>query len=173
VSLFGEICDDEMHLNELGGLAEAEWLKTGAIRPNVELDEYVVMPNHFHGILMISGTIEEGTARRAPTAREFGGSTRSSLGAIIGAFKSATTRSINRIRQTPGLSLWQRNYYEHVIRDENSPNRIREYIVTNPLRWALDRENPNRAADDEFDLWLSSFLFHHKPARSLFRCSRL
>jgi putative transposase len=163
VSLFGEISDEEMHSNEFGRRVEAAWLKTGTIRSNVELDEYVVMPNHFHGILIVSGDAAEGTARRAPTAREFGGSIRSSLGVIVGAFKSATTRSINHIRQTPGLPLWQCNYYEHVIRDDKALDRIRNYILTNPLRWHLDGENPSRTAIDEFDVWLSSF--HKGPVR--------
>jgi putative transposase len=84
------------------------------------------------------------------------------LGDIIGAFKSLTTneyaRGIHHHDWPPFHDrLWQRNYYEHVIRDEEALNRIREYIVTNPLGWALDRENPQRQGEDDFDRWLTSF----------------
>jgi len=156
VSLFGDIRYKEMHLNGFGHRVEAEWLKTGTLRSNVDLDEYIVMPNHFHGILIISGALMEGTARRAPTAPRFGQPVVSSLATFIRSFKSATTRSINQLRHAPGLPVWQRNYYEHVIRDDTSLDRIREYILSNPSRWALDRENPDRTGADEFDLWLSA-----------------
>ena len=142
LNLFGQASSEGVDLNEFGSLAEAEWLKTGAVRSNVDLDEYVIMPNHFHGILMISGAVGEGTARRAPTAHRFGGSVPSSLGAIIGSFKSATTRAINRIRRTPGQPIWQRNYYEHIIRDDTSLNRIREYILTNPIALGVGPREP-------------------------------
>jgi len=78
------------------------------------------------------------------------------LGAIVRSFKSATTNRINDLRGTPGVPLWQRNYHEHVIRNEEDLRRIREYIQTNPLRWELDRENPARRGEDEFDRWLAS-----------------
>lgn len=68
-----------------------------------------------------------------------------SLGAIVGNFKSVTTRRINRMRKTPGGPVWQRNYYEHIIRDEGELRRIRNYILANPARWAQDQENPRRA----------------------------
>jgi REP element-mobilizing transposase RayT len=65
------------------------------------------------------------------------------LGAIVGSFKSAVTKWVNENRATPGAPVWQRNYYEHVIRDEGDLERIREYIATNPLRWEMDEENPD------------------------------
>jgi REP element-mobilizing transposase RayT len=71
-----------------------------------------------------------------------GGVKSGSLGAIIGSYKSAVTRQINTIRNTPGAKLWQRNYYEHIIRGENELNQIRAYIVQNPAKWEFDRENP-------------------------------
>jgi len=64
------------------------------------------------------------------------------------------TRRINRNRNEIVRSVWQRNYYEHIVRNEDELNRIREYIAYNPLRWHLDRENPERVGDDKFDLWL-------------------
>jgi len=65
-----------------------------------------------------------------------------SLGAIIQNFKSISTRKLNKARSTPGIPIWQRNYYEHIIRDEDELNRVRQYILDNPLKWALDQENP-------------------------------
>ena len=85
------------------------------------------------------------------------------LGRLIGAFKTISTKQINFIRKTSGASFWQRNFYEHVIRDDHALNRIREYITTNPLRWDLDRENPQAQGRDEFDNWLATF--KKPPAR--------
>jgi hypothetical protein len=93
---------------------------------------------------------------RAPTAEQFGKPVAGSLPTIIRSFKSATTNRINILRSAPRAPLWQRNYYEHVIRNEEELRRIREYIQTNPLRWELDRENPARRGEDEFDRWLAS-----------------
>ena len=73
------------------------------------------------------------------------------------AFKSISAIGVNRLLSRSGQSLWQRSYYEHVIRTEKCLNRIREYIATNPLRWQLDRENPERKGEDDFDLWLATF----------------
>ena len=79
------------------------------------------------------------------------------MGAIIGQFKSLVTKRLNLTQQNLGGSVWQRNYYEHVIRDEKSLNRIREYIATNAQRWDLDRENLQAAGKDAFDDWLATF----------------
>jgi REP element-mobilizing transposase RayT len=136
-SLFGEIVDGVMRLNDLGRVVDSEWLKTPRMRPQVELDEYIVMPNHFHAILVVVD-MGRGVLPYAPTLR----SPSRTVGAIVRGFKSAVTKRINQIRRTPGLPVWQRNYYEHVIRNEGELTRIREYIVDNPSQWALDRENP-------------------------------
>ncbi len=92
----------------------------------------------------------------APTKPKPGGVTPNnvapgSLGVIIRAFKSAVTKRINQMRGTPGAPVWQRNYYEHIIRNENSLNRIRQYIETNPLRWMMDRENVEKIRTNDFD----------------------
>lgn len=141
--VLGNVVDGEMMLNEYGHAIEEEWMRTTDVRNNVALDVFVVMPNHFHGILAI---VEDcrGTARCAPTVgnRQFGKMTSASLPAIIRSFKSAVTKRINELRGTPYTPIWQRNYYEHVIRDEDDLNEIREYIVNNPLKWDLDSENP-------------------------------
>jgi len=153
--LFGQIADGEMRMNDEGRIVAEEWLNTGQIRDNVQLDEWVVMPNHFHGIVVIAddrrGTanIRRGTARRAPTAmhhsttvEQFGKPVSGSIPTIIRSFKSAATKRINELRQMPGAKLWQRNYYEHIIRRDDEMNKIREYILNNPAQWAEDKENP-------------------------------
>jgi putative transposase len=83
------------------------------------------------------------------------GATSGFLGAVIGSFKSVTTRRVHRIRKTPGMPVWQRNYYEHIVRTERALNAIREYITDNPARWRLDRDNTGADGPDPFaaDLW--------------------
>ncbi|MEO8343864.1 MAG: transposase [Gallionella sp.] len=131
----------EMVLNNLGEIVVAEWLKTARVHPTIELGEFVVMPNHFHGILILRG--DEGTARRAPTVERFGKPTVGTVPTMIRSFKSAVTKCINEIRNTPGAPVWQRNYYEHVIRDEADYTGIAEYIANNPQRWAEDFLHPD------------------------------
>lgn len=138
---FGDIVNGEMMLNAEGQIVAEEWIKTAEIRNNIELDEWVVMPNHFHGILVINEC--RGTARRAPTVEQFGKPVSNSIPTIIRSFKSAVTKRINELRNSPGAKIWQRNYYEHIIRNEDELNRIREYITNNPLKWEFDKENPN------------------------------
>jgi len=151
-SVFGKVTNGRMILTEAGHMVEEEWLKTPAVRPQVQLDEFVVMPNHFHGIIMIRNepTIVGATHRVAPT-----GPTAGSVGAMMTQFKSIATKRMRALGHSS--FAWQRNYYEHIVRDEDSLNRIREYILTNPLRWDLDRENPERKDNDDFDRWLASF----------------
>jgi REP element-mobilizing transposase RayT len=146
--LFGEIVDGEMLLNEFGGCVVRWWDDIPRHFVGVDTDAFVVMPNHVHGIIVIVGaglprpygTIATHTAMGAETAPLRG--RRPSLGNIVAYFKYQTTKTINEMRQTPSAPVWQRNYYEHIIRDEEPLNRIREYIINNPLQWALDRENP-------------------------------
>jgi len=142
-NLFGKITNGEMRLNEWGIIAHAEWLKTAVVRPEITLDEFKIMPNHMHGIIMIMDVDFVGARRRrAPTtAEQFGRPVSGSIPTIIRAYKSAVTYCINRTRRTTGAPLWQRNYYEHVIRNEHDLSRIREYIRNNPMRWELDMGN--------------------------------
>jgi REP element-mobilizing transposase RayT len=141
--LFGEIIEGKIELNEYGKVVQQEWMHSGDIRPNVELDEYVIMPNHFHGIVIINaGNICRGMARHAPTGRQFAKPIANSLSTIIGAFKSAVTKLIKILRKNPGMPVWQRNYFERVIRNEKELFRIREYICFNPVQWDMDEENP-------------------------------
>ncbi len=217
--LFGEIgvgadtrvCPDNekffpvMTLNDAGMIARDEWVKTAVMRPNIEIDAFVVMPNHVHGIIVINdigidyeirrgtmhraptynnaptdnndyannefpptiprtGTVPRaptcnnaptydndhannefsptisrtGTVPRAPQIEQFGKPTSNTIPTIIRGYKSAVTARINTLRNTPGASVWQRNYYEHIIRDEESYRRIAEYIHNNPANWRED-----------------------------------
>jgi putative transposase len=133
--LLCEVVDGETRLNEYGMAIHDEWLKTAELRENVELDASMIIPNHFHGNVVI--TDGRGTARRAPT-EEFGKPVAYFVPTIIRAFKSASTKRINEIRSTPGAPVWQRNYYEHVVRNETELNAIRQYIRSNPANWTTD-----------------------------------
>ncbi|MEW5702245.1 MAG: transposase [Candidatus Zixiibacteriota bacterium] len=136
--LFGEIVDGTMRLNDTGRIVEDEWLHTPTLRPQVAPDTFVVMPNHFHAIVFI--TDRRGVLQYAPTPRL--ASPSQTIGAIVRGFKGATTKRINAFRGTPGQPVWQRNYYEHVIRNDDDLHATREYVLNNRLAWALDRENP-------------------------------
>lgn len=145
--LFGEVVNEEMRLNELGEIVRNEWFRSAEIRREIQLnpDEFVVMPNHIHGIVWIADDDMVGATGRMVDV--VGATGRSplpprSLASFIAGFKSGVTKCINQHRRTPGAPVWQRNYYEHIIRNEASLVRSREYIVNNPMQWALDRENP-------------------------------
>jgi putative transposase len=121
--LFGKIINGKMELSEAGRIVENEWLNVKLARSNVSLDQFIVMPNHFHAILWIEENYK-GTASCAPTIQQFGKVLSGSLSAIIRGFKSAVTNRFNKMNNTEGNTIWQRNYYEHVIRDEQSLKRI-------------------------------------------------
>ena len=142
-----------MVLNEWGEIAKQCWLEIPMHFANMVLDEYVIMPNHIHGIIIVD---RRGRACRAPThsaplqdmrkntstIEQFGKPTHGSIPTIIRSYKSAVTRHINQKQNISGRTLWQRNYYEHIIRDEEELNQIREYITNNPLKWGWDENNP-------------------------------
>ena len=152
--LFGHIEQDKMFLNAWGDIVDECWQATPQHFSHTELDEYVIMPNHIHGIIWIvrctdgamngnamNGAMPNVGATHASPLRSRGPKPRS-IGAIVGSFKSAVTKRINEIRGTPGKMVWQRNYYEHIIRNERSLERIRRYIRMNPGQWEYDNENP-------------------------------
>ena len=136
VNRLGDIVNEKMCLNETGHVVAESWKWLEKRYNNVGLDSWVVMPNHLHGIVIIHDTCRGGS-RTAPTKP---------LGRLIGAFKTVSTKRINICQVSPGTKFWQRSFYDHVIRDEDDYNRIREYIQNNPLRWALDEYNPANQA---------------------------
>jgi len=150
VCLFGGVVEGEMRVNVAGRMVEKWWAELSNKFPNVETDEYNVMPNHFHGIVVIVGADLRVCPEPTGAHDEITGAhTGAPLPEIVQWFKTMTTNEYIRGVKTsrwplcPGR-LWQRNYYEHIIRNEESLNRIREYIANNPLQWEVDRENPNR-----------------------------
>lgn len=144
--LFGEIVGEVMRPNDIGRMVRAVWGELPQHFPGIGPDEFVVMPNHVHGIILLGSALDVG----APlVGARTGAGTRPAptLGSIVGAFKSLSTNGYIRGVKEFGWpafdgKLWQRNYYEHIIRNEHELNSTREYIENNPLQWALDRENP-------------------------------
>ena len=139
--LFGDVVDGEMRLNEAGGLIVEAWEWLEERYPYVELDAYVVMPNHLHGIVVLTDEGwegDDGGPRNVPMGRK-------TLGRLVGAFKTVSTKRFNGMQGTPGERLWQRDFYERVIRDDRELDLIREYIEGNPAKWETDEENPSVA----------------------------
>ena len=143
--LFGEIKNAEMCLNDFGKIAVECWREIPNHFRNVELGAYVIMPNHMHGIIYIHQPVVGAThivplRDASPLQNRPHGVTPSSLGAIIGSFKSAVTRRIGREHNATGI--WQRNYYEHIIRNEKDLQNKTDYIEANPSLWDDDENNP-------------------------------
>jgi REP element-mobilizing transposase RayT len=163
--ILGRILDQVVHLTPMGEIACSEWMRTQAIRPRITVDAFVIMPDHLHGILVITDADDmggRGTPRRAPTTatphappatphaplatphartasdmtptERFGHPTSDSVPTIVRSFKATTTKQINRSRGTPGAPVWQRGYYEHVIRSDAELEQVRKYIRANPAR---------------------------------------
>lgn len=159
--LFGDVVNAEMILNDAGEMLQSQWRALPERFPNIELDEFVVMPNHFHGIVVMTDKTGRATTRVAPTRSDADISVGAGLvpaqndhdpvlGEIIGAWKSITTdeyiRGVHELNWEPfNRKLWQRNYWEHIIRDEKDLNRIRKYIIDNPANWNADAENLKNA----------------------------
>src|SRR5450759_4000129 len=171
--LFGDVVNGEMVLNEYGTIACNEWLNTPNIRKNVELDVFIIMPNHMHGIIILNGRGELHSPNNVITDNKSGecnfpnnvitdnksgecnfpnnvitdnksGECNSPLrgpsnniGAIVRGYKSSVTKQLNLLNI--GYTVWQRNYHEHIIRNEKSYLRISEYIVNNPAKWGDDK----------------------------------
>jgi len=137
-NIFGNIKNGKMTLNAMGQIINDSWQWLEHQYEYVENDEFIVMPNHLHGIICIKDmpmrdeSNDQGGSRSAPTIE------RKTLGRLIGAFKTVSTKQINVICNTPGTNVWQRNFYEHIIRNEYDLNHIREYIVNNPAGWEKD-----------------------------------
>jgi len=127
--ILGEIVAGEMRLNELGAIVQREWCRLPRHYSTMDLDAFVVMPNHVHGVIFLKDSRGK-TVRRRP------------LFEIVRGFKTWSARRINGKRNSSGTPVWQRDYYEHIVRDEDDLNRIRHYIAGNPAKWEEDSENP-------------------------------
>ncbi len=127
--IFGEVAGGEMRLNSFGAIVQREWRRLPLHYPTVSLDAFVVMPNHVHGVIFLGEPGRRNVKRRP-------------LSEIVRGFKTWSARRINQRRDSTGSPVWQRDCYEHIIRDEDDLNRIRQYIVDNPVTWEEDAENP-------------------------------
>jgi len=139
--LFGDIVDGKMILNEYGNIIRNEWEKSAQIRTEILLDEFVIMPNHFHAIIVIESSVGANAVRLSIGESRLNMGARTLASLIVG-FKSSVTRNIHKLRQIPDEKVWQRNYYEHIIRNENELHRIQEYIKMNVKQWHEDQYNP-------------------------------
>jgi len=169
--LFGEVVNEEMCLNDSGKMVNQTWGEIPDHYPGTDIDEHMVMPNHLHGIIILDDTLvgappcgrpemnaEKGNLQqvqnRKPAYSHQGQAqgpaptgTRLTLGDVVGRFESYTMHLYIQGLRNKGWKpfhkkLWQRNYYDHIIRNEEELNRIRDYIINNPLKWESDRENP-------------------------------
>jgi putative transposase len=147
--LFGDIRNGEMRSNEYVKIVKRCWDELVDHYSGILLDMFVVMPNHVHGIIVITGDVTVnhpvGEGLKPPPTNTDGDNTKyHGLTEIVRAFKTFSARKINEKRGPQGQKVWQRNYYEHIIRNERSLARIREYIYDNPRYWLTDDENPER-----------------------------
>ncbi|MDA0786888.1 MAG: transposase [Proteobacteria bacterium] len=121
----GSIPNTAFEPNSLGEIVTQSWAELPDHYPNLQLDVFVVMPNHIHGLIFLTET-----------------SPRRPLSEIVRGFKTFSAKHINQHQDTPGSPVWQRGFHEHIVRNDDSLDKIRRYIETNPARWAIDRENP-------------------------------
>jgi len=164
--LLGKITAGILQLNDAGKMVERWWRKLASKFPSTKIDSFhVVMPNHFHGIVFKLTEGPKGAHMGAPLQK-----VDVPLQEMVQWFKTMTTNEYVHGVKEHGWpqfkgSLWQRSFYDHVIRDEESLNRIREYISTNPQRWELDRENPRSKGRDDFDRWLATYKTRPMPGK--------
>jgi putative transposase len=135
--LFGDVVNGEMQLDPVGRLVDGIWRSNLTKRAGVDLDIMQMMPNHVHAIIVLAGADKTDMA----LSGQDGTIQPNSLGAVVANVKTVCTRRVNKMRNTPGAPLWQRNYWEHIVRDETELARIRTYIVSNPAVWIEDRLN--------------------------------
>jgi REP element-mobilizing transposase RayT len=138
-NILGAVSDGKIHLNETGIIATDCWYDLPNHYPNAQLDSFVIMPNHVHGIIiLVDFTVPVGVGfKPSPTGKK----QIYQLTEIVRGFKTFSARRINEIHKRQGNPFWQRNYYEHVVRNSRELYRIHEYIQNNPLKWEMDIEN--------------------------------
>ena len=144
--LFGNVNNGKIALSETGKIAEIFWQEIPDHFPFIRLDEFIIMPNHIHGIIIINRrdvACNVSTEKTANTKKmSIISPKRGSLSSVIRSYKSNCTKTINKIQNKFNFQ-WQPRFYDHIIRDEKSLHNIREYIIHNPLNWDTDEENPS------------------------------
>jgi REP element-mobilizing transposase RayT len=136
-NIFGKIDDGNVELFQAGMIVEEVWQEVPFHFPYVEVDVHIIMPNHFHGIIVIRNIVGARHASPLPPKSAI----IQPLGIIVGSFKSAVTKRLHDLDLFTQEKIWQRSYYEHVIRDERDYQKVYDYIESNPINWALDEEN--------------------------------
>ncbi|HEX8245239.1 MAG TPA: transposase [Longimicrobium sp.] len=139
--LFGDVHQETISLSNFGRIVQECWDLIPAHYPGVATDAFVIMPNHVHGLIRLTGIVG---ARHASPDAAAARMRPPSVGNVVGSFKSAVSSRINSARGTPGAPVWQRGFFERVLRDDDELLRARRYIVENPLKWYVDEENPLR-----------------------------
>ena len=148
MNIFGAIRHEIMNLNQIGKIVKNTWHEITNHFPYVTINACVIMPNHIHGILQIKSVgarkkVSRQRRQASPLHSSSPKEIRQPLGMIVGTFKSAASKHIHRAGYLTGKTIWQRNYYEHIIRDDEDYQRVIEYIEMNPINWELDNENAN------------------------------
>ncbi|NJD59097.1 MAG: hypothetical protein C3F13_03900 [Anaerolineales bacterium] len=142
--LFSEVVNGEIRLSSYGLIAHEQWNRLQKRFPPSEFTTFVIMPNHMHGIIHLvrgAGQVSKMGHEKIPSLRPYSDHnvTPGSLGAIVKAYKASVTYRINAIRGYTNPPVWQRNYYEHIIRNEREYKQITDYIEANPATWIEDR----------------------------------
>jgi REP element-mobilizing transposase RayT len=133
--IFGEIKSGKMALNDAGNIVQQCWQDIERKYTCTTLDQYIIMPNHIHGIILINKNVG---ATHWVARNRMNGPLPGSIGTIIGQFKPKAAKRINALRNTPTTFVWQRNFYEHIIRNDKDLMRIQQYILNNPTNWEKD-----------------------------------
>ena len=142
VCILGELAEGRMQLTEFGGIVDSCWQETPGRFPNIGTDAFVVMPNHVHGIIVLGHDSGHGPSSPSAAGQETVPMGRPSLPQVVAYFKYQTTKAINGIRNSPGCRVWQRGYYDHIVRNERDLALTREYVVNNPAQGEQDTDNP-------------------------------
>ena len=157
--VFGSIKDGKMFCNPFGSIVWEVWESLPCRYPQISIDAAIVMPNHFHGIIIVHdspvvvGEVHEPPLRNdmndfsnplrkiePPLRHEQKQQRKMTIPLVIGYFKMNSAKRINLLRGTPGTPVWQRNYYDHILHEDRECNELIEYIFTNPLRWGIDKD---------------------------------
>jgi len=143
--IFGQVQGSNVALSPIGEIVRICWIEIPKHFPNVKIETYVVMPNHLHGILTLQSKLPEANSQDTATgtAEAFGRPRPGSIPTIIRSFKSATSKRARETGLVSGGSIWQKGYFEHVVRNTREYVEITNYILLNPARWANDEDNPN------------------------------
>ncbi len=161
---FGQINDDEMILSQYGKIAKQSWLEIPEHFEDIRVDEHVIMPNHIHGIVIIDSGDEPVGNRHACSLQEE--RQYQKLPVVIGSYKSSVTRELNQMHDKFHFK-WQKSYYDRIIRNDKSLDRIRHYIHYNALKWEYDQENKNAISFEEKKEFWTEFLNNQRRMQCL------